>query len=113
MATSAWSTTPPPSGRRRASRGSPTTCARATLASRISSSRRRLKMAEKVGFVGLGIMGKPMARNLMEAGYDLTVHNRSRGPGEELASDGASAGGSPREVAQNSDVIITDRKSDV
>src|SRR3712207_4174252 len=64
-------------------------------------------MAEKVGFVGLGIMGKPMARNLMEAGYELTVHNRSRGPVDELASDGASAGGSPREVAQNSDVIIT------
>jgi 2-hydroxy-3-oxopropionate reductase len=79
----------------------------ATSAPKTSSSRRRLKMAEKVGFVGLGIMGKPMARNLMEAGYELTVHNRSRGPVDELASDGASAGGSPREVAQNSDVIIT------
>ncbi len=64
-------------------------------------------MAEKVGFVGLGIMGKPMARNLMGAGYDLTVHNRSRGPVDELASEGASAAGSPREVAQNSDVVIT------
>jgi 2-hydroxy-3-oxopropionate reductase len=64
-------------------------------------------MAEKVGFVGLGIMGKPMARNLMGAGYDLTVHNRSRGPVDELASEGASAAGSPREVAENSDVVIT------
>src|SRR3712207_1985420 len=43
----------------------------------------------------------------MEAGYELTVHNRSRGPVDELASDGASAGGSPREVAENSVVIIT------
>jgi 2-hydroxy-3-oxopropionate reductase len=64
-------------------------------------------MAEKVGFVGLGIMGKPMARNLMEAGYDLTVHNRSRGPVDELASEGATGARSPREVAENSDVIIT------
>src|SRR3712207_4354839 len=43
----------------------------------------------------------------MEAGYELTVHNRSRGPVDELASDGASAGGSPREVAENSVVVIT------
>ena len=35
-------------------------------------------MAEKVGFIGLGIMGKPMARNLMEAGYDLVLYNRTR-----------------------------------
>jgi len=64
-------------------------------------------MAEKVGFVGLGIMGKPMARNLMEADYELTVHNRSRGPVDELASEGAAAAESPREVAENSDVVIT------
>ena len=57
-------------------------------------------MAERVGFVGLGIMGKPMARNVMEAGYDLVVQNRSRGPVDELAQDGASAAGSPREVAE-------------
>jgi len=64
-------------------------------------------MADKVGFIGLGIMGKPMARNLMEAGYELTVHNRSRGPVDELASDGAVAGESAKEVAQNSDIIVT------
>ncbi len=64
-------------------------------------------MAERVGFVGLGIMGKPMARNLMEAGYDLVVYNRSRGPVDELAKDGASAAGSPREVAENSDIVVT------
>lgn len=64
-------------------------------------------MAEKAGFIGLGIMGKPMARNLMEAGFELTVHNRSRGPVDELAAEGAGAAGSPREVAEKSDIVIT------
>jgi 2-hydroxy-3-oxopropionate reductase len=64
-------------------------------------------MAEKVGFIGLGIMGKPMARNLMEAGYELTVHNRSPEKAQELGEEGATVAGSPREVAQKSDVIIT------
>jgi 2-hydroxy-3-oxopropionate reductase len=64
-------------------------------------------MAEKIGFIGLGIMGKPMARNLMEAGYELTVYNRSREKVDELAEEGAEAAGSPREVAEQSDVIIT------
>jgi 2-hydroxy-3-oxopropionate reductase len=64
-------------------------------------------MAEKVGFVGLGIMGKPMARNLMQAGYELMVHNRSRGPVDELASEGAEAAESPRELAEKSAIVIT------
>lgn len=64
-------------------------------------------MADRVGFVGLGIMGKPMARNVMEAGYDLVVYNRSRGPVDELAQDGASGAGDPREVAESSDIVIT------
>jgi 2-hydroxy-3-oxopropionate reductase len=64
-------------------------------------------MAEKVGFIGLGIMGKPMARNLMEAEYELTVHNRSPEKAEELGEEGAAVAGSPREVAEKSDVIIT------
>ena len=64
-------------------------------------------MAEKVGFIGLGIMGKPMARNLMEAGYELTVHNRSPEKAHELGEEGAAVAGSPREVAQKSDVTIT------
>jgi 2-hydroxy-3-oxopropionate reductase len=64
-------------------------------------------MAKRVGFVGLGIMGKPMARNLMKAGFELVVHNRSRGPVDELAGEGAAAAGSAREVAEGSDVIIT------
>ena len=64
-------------------------------------------MAEKVGFIGLGIMGKPMARNLIRAGYDVVVHNRSPGPVEELSGEGAEAAGGPKEVAQNSDIVIT------
>lgn len=62
---------------------------------------------ERVGFIGLGTMGKPMARNLIKAGYSLTVHNRSRGAVEELGKVGAQAATSPKEVAANSDVIIT------
>ncbi len=64
-------------------------------------------MADTVGFIGLGIMGKPMAKNLMGAGYDLVVYNRSPEKAEELAGEGATAAGSPREVAEGSDVIIT------
>ncbi len=64
-------------------------------------------MAEKVGFIGLGIMGKPMARNLMEAGYELVVYNRSREKADELAEEGATAAASPREVAEQSDVVVT------
>ena len=60
-----------------------------------------------IGFIGLGIMGKPMARNLMKAGYALTVHNRSRGAVEELVRDGAQDGRSPRGVAERSEIIIT------
>jgi 2-hydroxy-3-oxopropionate reductase len=60
-----------------------------------------------IGFIGLGIMGKPMARNLIKAGYVLTVHNRSRGPVEELVREGAQDGRSPRGVAERSEIIIT------
>ena len=61
----------------------------------------------RVGFIGLGIMGKPMARNLMKAGYALVVHNRSQGAVEELVKEGAHKAGSPQEVAGQSDVVIT------
>ena len=64
-------------------------------------------MAERVGFIGLGIMGLPMAKNLMQAGYDLSVHNRSPEKAQELGEQGATVATSPREVAENSDVIIT------
>ena len=48
----------------------------------------------KVGFIGLGIMGKPMCRNLMKAGYEAVVYNRSKASVEELAAEGAQAAGS-------------------
>jgi 2-hydroxy-3-oxopropionate reductase len=63
--------------------------------------------APRIGFIGLGIMGKPMARNLLAAGYQLTVHSRSGGPVEELAGEGATVAGSPAAVASGSDVVIT------
>src|SRR3712207_2679116 len=64
-------------------------------------------MAEKVGFIGLGIMGKPMAKNLMEAGYDLGLYNRTLEKAEELAKDRAEVAASPGEVAENSDIVVT------
>ncbi|PYM94278.1 MAG: 2-hydroxy-3-oxopropionate reductase [Candidatus Rokuibacteriota bacterium] len=64
-------------------------------------------MAQVVGFIGLGIMGRPMARNLLKAGYSLVVHNRSRGPVDEVVGAGAKAGTSARDVAAQSDVLIT------
>jgi 2-hydroxy-3-oxopropionate reductase len=64
-------------------------------------------MPQTIGFIGLGIMGRPMASNLMKAGYPLVVHSRSRGPVDELASRGAKTASSPREVAGQVDVLIT------
>jgi 2-hydroxy-3-oxopropionate reductase len=62
---------------------------------------------KKIGFIGLGTMGRPMAKNLLNAGYELVVHNRSRGPVEELVAIGAEEAWSPREIAERSDLIIT------
>ena len=64
-------------------------------------------MSERIGFIGLGVMGKPMARNLLAAGFALTVHSRSRGPVDELAAAGAQAADSPAEVARQAQVILT------
>ncbi|HMH51067.1 MAG TPA: 2-hydroxy-3-oxopropionate reductase [Candidatus Acidoferrum sp.] len=64
-------------------------------------------MAHVIGFIGLGIMGRPMARNLLKAGHSLIVHSRSRGPVDELVAAGAKAGTSPKDVASRSDVLIT------
>ena len=64
-------------------------------------------MAEQIGFVGLGIMGKPMARNLMQAGYALTVYDIVGEPVEELATEGAKPAASSAEVAATTDKIIT------
>ena len=64
-------------------------------------------MADTVGFIGLGIMGKPMAKNLIEAGHELVVYNRTPKKAEELAGAGAVVAASPREVAEQSDVVVT------
>ena len=64
-------------------------------------------MAQVVGFIGLGIMGRPMASNLLKAGYPLVVHSRSRGPVEDLVGSGAKAASSPMEVARQVDILIT------
>lgn len=61
----------------------------------------------RVGFVGLGIMGKPMAKNLIKAGFPLTVYNRTASRAEEFKSLGAQVAESPRGAAANADVVIT------
>lgn len=61
----------------------------------------------KVGFIGLGIMGKPMAKNLLKAGYELIVTNRSKASVEELVKQGATGAKTSKEVASQCDVIIT------
>lgn len=62
---------------------------------------------ERVGFVGLGIMGQPMARNLLRAGFPLTVTNRTIERAETLRGDGATIVASPSEVAEKSDIVVT------
>ncbi len=62
---------------------------------------------ERIGFIGLGIMGKPMAQNLLKAGYPLVVLDRVQEPVNELVAAGAKAGVSPQDVAEQTDVIIT------
>ena len=61
----------------------------------------------KVGYIGLGIMGASIARNLMKAGHELVVHNRSRAIVDQLASEGATPATSPKEVAQQVDFVFT------
>jgi len=61
----------------------------------------------KIGFIGLGVMGKPMAMNILKAGYPLTVWNRTRSKMDDLLAAGASGAESPKEVAEKSEVVIT------
>jgi 2-hydroxy-3-oxopropionate reductase len=61
----------------------------------------------KIGYIGLGIMGKSMARNIMKAGFPMVVHNRSQGAVDELVAEGAQSAGSPAEVAAQVDVVFT------
>ncbi|MGZ3624863.1 MAG: 2-hydroxy-3-oxopropionate reductase [Ktedonobacteraceae bacterium] len=64
-------------------------------------------MSDTIGFIGLGIMGKPMAHNLLKAGFVVIVHNRHQEVTDELVAAGASAGDRPREIAASCDVLIT------
>lgn len=61
----------------------------------------------RVGFIGLGIMGLPMAGHILEAGFPLTVWNRTRSKSEQLAARGAGVAGSPADVAERSEIIVT------
>jgi 2-hydroxy-3-oxopropionate reductase len=61
----------------------------------------------KVGYIGLGIMGASIARNLMKAGHELVVHNRSRAIVDQLASEGATPANSPKEVAGQVEFVFT------
>lgn len=61
----------------------------------------------KIGFIGLGIMGKPMSRNLLKAGYELVVMDRNPGVMNDIASEGARKAATPKEVAETTDVVIT------
>ncbi|MGE5221871.1 MAG: NAD(P)-dependent oxidoreductase [Omnitrophica WOR_2 bacterium] len=60
-----------------------------------------------VGYIGLGLMGKSIARNILKAGFPIVVHNRSRGAVDELVAEGAQAAASPAEVAGQVDVVFT------
>ncbi len=62
---------------------------------------------ERIGFVGTGIMGAPMARNALKAGFAVTVTNRTPARAEPLAKDGATVVKTPREVAAGSDIVVT------
>ncbi|AWR95622.1 NAD(P)-dependent oxidoreductase [Acidianus brierleyi] len=61
----------------------------------------------RIGFIGLGIMGYSMASNLLKAGYELTVYNRTIEKAEKLGKSGAKVAYSPKEVAENSEVVIS------
>lgn len=63
-------------------------------------------MSDRIGFVGLGIMGTGMARNLLKAGFDLTVYNRTASRAEPLVAEGAQQASSPKELAQRCDVVF-------
>jgi 3-hydroxyisobutyrate dehydrogenase-like beta-hydroxyacid dehydrogenase len=64
-------------------------------------------MKPTVGFIGLGLMGKPMARNLLKAGFSVAVWNRTQARADELVREGARLGANPRETAARADVLVT------
>lgn len=64
-------------------------------------------MKKRIGFIGVGIMGKPMAKNLLKAGYEVTCYDINSLAVDEVVKAGAKKGDSPKQVAQQSDVVIT------
>ena len=66
-----------------------------------------LRMPDTIGFIGLGVMGRPMAKNLLKAGFPLVVHSRSQGPVDEVVAAGAARASSPAEVARRTTRLIT------
>ena len=64
-------------------------------------------MSDAIGFIGLGIMGRPMAHNLLKAGFPLVVHHRHQAVTDEFVAAGASAAARPRDIAASCDVVIT------
>ena len=64
-------------------------------------------MSSKIGFVGLGIMGRPMAKNLLKAGHQVTVYDIMPAGMDEVVAAGAEKGSSPKDVASRTDIIIT------
>jgi 2-hydroxy-3-oxopropionate reductase len=65
------------------------------------------RVSDRIGFIGLGVMGRPMARRVLDAGFPLAVHSRSAGPVDELVSAGARRCENPGEIASVSDVVVT------
>jgi 2-hydroxy-3-oxopropionate reductase len=68
---------------------------------------KRAKMKKKIGFIGLGIMGKPMAKNLINAGYELVVNDIFKEPVAEVVELGATQGSTPKNIAEQTDIILT------
>ena len=66
-----------------------------------------MERTERIAFIGLGIMGSPMAGRLLAAGYPLTVWNRTASRAEPLQAEGASVAASPAEAVREADVVIT------
>lgn len=73
----------------------------------ISSGASQQSPRPRLGFIGIGKMGKPMTRNLLRAGYPITIHNRSQAVVQELAAEGAQPADSPRDVAEAAELILT------
>src|SRR5207302_9719261 len=87
---------------------SPRRAATAACAARATTTSRTDALTmERVGFVGLGIMGSPMARNAIKAGFPVTVKNRTLDRAKPLGDAGATVVRTPKEAAERSDLVVT------